>query len=179
MELLSHVVQDLDTASGADAEESALRLSCPSSNSNAKVQQSWTKCNKDLIQIKYILKEMDNEIKSAPNNKNTTTKTTLIMKNQYSLLLHKYLELMQKFQSTQQKNREAFKQNIARQIRIVKPDAADEEVAQVIRDGVTNVFTAQIGMVSMQKNKAKDLMIDIQEQHNEVLRIEKSIYVTA
>ena len=175
MELLSHAVEDLDAAS-TGLEDSALRLTSPSSSTSTKVQQSWTKCNRDLIQIKNALKEIDTEIKNAPTNNTTITKATSIMKNQYSLLLHKYLELMHKFQSTQQKNREAFKQNIARQIRIVKPDAQDEEVEQVIKDGITNVFTAQIALVSSQKNKAKDLMIDIQEQHNQVLKIEKSIY---
>lgn len=146
-------------------EKSALRLTSPSSSTSTKVQQSWTKCNRDLIQIKNALKEIDTEIKNAPTYNTTITKATSIMKNQYSLLLHKYLELMHKFQSTQQKNREAFKQDIARQIRIVKPDAQDEEVDQVIKDGITNVFTAQIALVSSQKNKAiydlQQLFVDV------------------
>lgn len=46
---------------------------------------------------------------------------------------------------------------------------------EVIRNGVTDVFAQEIRTVSSHQLKARDLMIDIHAQHEEILRIEKSI----
>lgn len=60
---------------------------------------------------------------------------------------------------------------------LVKPDATSQEIEGAIKDGTGDVFAREM-QISGQDYKAREMLKNIWQQHEEIMRVEKSIYVS-
>ncbi|KNE65220.1 hypothetical protein AMAG_10868 [Allomyces macrogynus ATCC 38327] len=98
-----------------------------------------------------------------------------IRMSQHAVLMKKFTDVMTEFSDMQTKYKGKYKQRLQKQFLIVKPDASPEEVEKVVSgEGGASIFAQQI-MPGAQYMEARKALEDIQERHQDILKIEKSI----
>ncbi|KDQ60703.1 hypothetical protein JAAARDRAFT_124926 [Jaapia argillacea MUCL 33604] len=100
-----------------------------------------------------------------------------IRKNQASRLDWKFMDALQNYQNVEKEYRSRYKQRVERQFKIVKPDATPEEVAAVVNDtsGSGNQVFAQALTSSTRYGESRAAYREVQERHEDILRIEQTI----
>lgn len=89
----------------------------------------------------------------------------------------KFLEAVGDYQEVQMKYKTKFRDRIERQLRIVKPNATAEEIERLVESGgETELFAQQI-LAGPQLAEARKALNDIQDRHQDIIKIEKSILV--
>ncbi|TCD60532.1 argininosuccinate lyase [Steccherinum ochraceum] len=98
-----------------------------------------------------------------------------IRKQQTGLVKQKFVEAIQSYQSVEQQYRTKYKQRLERQFKIVKPDASPEEVKAVVNDDQGGQIFSQALMNSNRYGEARSAYREVQERHDDIVRIEKTI----
>ncbi|KAH8106740.1 t-SNARE [Cristinia sonorae] len=98
-----------------------------------------------------------------------------IRKQQTGLVKQKFVEAIQNYQTVEQQYRTKYKQRLERQFKIVKPDASPEEVRAVVNDDQGGQIFSQALMNSNRYGEARSAYREVQERHEEIKRIEKTI----
>ncbi|KXS21097.1 t-SNARE [Gonapodya prolifera JEL478] len=98
-----------------------------------------------------------------------------IRESQQIALSKKFVEHMTEYKDLQQKYQGKIKQRMKREILIVKPDATDTEINQAMESGTNGIFAQQMLKTSKQTEEARAALVDIQNRHEEILRIEKTV----
>ena len=139
----------------------------------------------------------------AENNKPNLTAEQRIRLSQYANLTKKFMEVIlevcpllmyflsaidirthhgcyaMQFQELQKRYKNKYRDRLERQYKIVKPNATPDEIEKAMETGVegsAGVFAQQI-LMGPQHAEAKRALYDIQERHQDIVRIEKSILV--
>lgn len=88
----------------------------------------------------------------------------------------KFLQLIQEYRLVEVKNREQTQAQAARQYRIIKPDASDAEIKQVIEDGGdSQQYFQQALLQSNRRGEARTVLNEVQTRHRELLKLEKTM----
>eukprot|EP00287_Rhodomonas_sp_CCMP768_P004246 CAMPEP_0196737452 /NCGR_PEP_ID=MMETSP1091-20130531/15183_1 /TAXON_ID=302021 /ORGANISM="Rhodomonas sp., Strain CCMP768" /LENGTH=294 /DNA_ID=CAMNT_0042081307 /DNA_START=53 /DNA_END=937 /DNA_ORIENTATION=+ len=124
--------------------------------------------------VKEKLKEMDEQGKKHDKKVGKQDSESRIRNNMYSTLSKKFLQLVKEYQEMQSKYKNKYRDRIGRQVKVVKPDATDEEVDEMMESGQTAVF-AQSLLTQRSSQAAKNALADIQDKHRDILRLEQSI----
>ncbi|KAH9952156.1 t-SNARE [Amylocystis lapponica] len=98
-----------------------------------------------------------------------------IRKQQTGLVKQKFVEAIQNYQSVEQQYRTKYKQRMERQFKIVKPDASPEEVKAVVNDEQGGQIFSQALMNSNRYGEARSAYREVQERHEDIKRIEKTL----
>ncbi|THH26945.1 hypothetical protein EUX98_g7240 [Antrodiella citrinella] len=98
-----------------------------------------------------------------------------IRKQQTGLVKQKFVEAIQNYQTVEQQNRSKFKQRMERQYKIVKPDASPEEIKAVVNDDQGGQIFSQALMNSNRYGEARSAYREVQERHEDIKRIEKTL----
>jgi len=98
-----------------------------------------------------------------------------IRKQQTGLVKQKFVEAIQNYQSVEQQYRTKYKQRLERQFKIVKPDATPEEVKAVVNDDQGGQIFSQALMNSNRYGEARSAYREVQERHEDIKRIEKTL----
>lgn len=98
-----------------------------------------------------------------------------IRKQQTGLVKQKFVEAIQNYQSAEQQYRAKYKQRLERQFKIVKPDASPEEVRAVVNDDQGGEIFSQALLNSNRYGEARTAYREVQERHEDIKRIEKTI----
>ncbi|CCA69240.1 related to SSO1-syntaxin-related protein [Serendipita indica DSM 11827] len=96
-------------------------------------------------------------------------------RQQAALLKDKFQAALQNYQQVEQKQRNATKNQMERQFRIVKPNASPEEVRAVVNDDSGGQIFQQALMNSDQYGRAKAAYREVQERHNDILKITQTV----
>jgi syntaxin 1B/2/3 len=92
---------------------------------------------------------------------------------QQNSLLRSLQDVAQEYQKVQETYKSKYKAKIERQIRIAQPDAAQEEIDEVVRTGNTSIFASSMlstGIVDQQR-----VLGEIQNRQKDIQQIENSI----
>merc|ERR1712065_123115 len=82
---------------------------------------------------------------------------------------------MREYQELQTEYRNKYKDRVERQVRIVKRDATQEEIEEIVDGtGGTEIF-AQLMLSSSAHAAAENALADIRERHDDIIRLERSI----
>lgn len=81
--------------------------------------------------------------------------------------------MMNDYRELQVLYKNKYKQKLQRQLKIVKPDATSDDVEKILDGQNINIFTQQL--IGGQQAEAKRALEDIQEKHQEILKIERGI----
>ncbi|KAJ3122494.1 Syntaxin-1A [Nowakowskiella sp. JEL0407] len=141
---------------------------------NAKeLERVMDKTNKIAADIRNKLKNMETENKKlAKSDKNTSDLKVRI--NQHGVITKKFIEIMTEYKDVQKKYQEKYKQRLQRQFLVVQPNAKPEEIEKMLDAEQGPVFAQQI-LKNGQKAEAQRALQDIQDRHQDMVRIERSI----
>jgi len=123
--------------------------------------------------VRNRLKDLDTENKELGSGKAKGSAEYRIRTNMHGTLTRKFLELMTEYQEVQTKYKNKFRERVERQYKIVKPDATQDEIDEVLESGDTQVFAAQI--LDKRHSQAKEALAYIENKHRDILRLEQSI----
>jgi len=98
-----------------------------------------------------------------------------IKKQQTALVKSKFVEAIQNYQQVEQQYRQKYKQRMERQFKIVKPDATPEEVRAVVEDDQGGQIFSQALMNSNRYGESRAAYREVQERHEDIKRIERTI----
>jgi len=94
---------------------------------------------------------------------------------QAALLKDKFQAALQNYQQVEQRQRNASKNQMERQYRIVKPDASPEEVRAVVNDDQGGQIFQQALLNSDQFGRARAAYREVQERHNDIVKITETV----
>jgi len=129
--------------------------------------------NFEASKVRNKLKDMDGETKKADKSEVGTAEWR-VRTNMHGSLTRKFLDLMAEYQELQTKYKNKEKERVERQIKIVKPDATEEEIEQVVESGTAGqIFAEQI--LDKRHSQAKDALAYVENRHRDILKLEQSI----
>mmetsp|Transcript_6914 Transcript_6914/g.10883 ORF Transcript_6914/g.10883 Transcript_6914/m.10883 type:complete len:333 (-) Transcript_6914:57-1055(-) len=136
----------------------------------APVQQSTDTV---LIRIRNELKSMDKENREKRGAVGLTPETRIRI-NMTSALSRKFMDLLQQYRGIEQVYRTKTRETLARQIRIVNPNATQDEIEEVIRDpSRKQVFADRI--LDRDQVAAQIALNEMKDRAQDVKRLEASM----
>mmetsp|Transcript_13304 Transcript_13304/g.34876 ORF Transcript_13304/g.34876 Transcript_13304/m.34876 type:complete len:254 (+) Transcript_13304:276-1037(+) len=124
------------------------------------------------VEIRTKLKQMDKDNKQYLQTGDASSSESRIRINMHGTLTRKFVDLMSNYQEVQTKYKNKYKERVERQYKIVNPSASADEVERAL-ENPNNIFADQIK--SAGHAAAKNALADIQEKHQDILRLEASI----
>jgi len=115
--------------------------------------------------IRNKLKQLDES--SKKNKGKGGPAQAKIRSNMQGALTKKFLDLMQEYQELQTKYKNKFRERVATQYKMVKPDATGEEIDEAIESGDTQIFAKAI-LDTERKNQAKSALAYIESKSNDI-----------
>lgn len=96
--------------------------------------------------------------------------------SQHANVTKKFIEVVQEYQDIQTKFKGKYRDRLERQFKIVKPNATSAEIETAMESGAdgSQMFAQQI-LMGAQHAEAKRALYDMQERHQDIIKIEKSI----
>mmetsp|Transcript_21125 Transcript_21125/g.50171 ORF Transcript_21125/g.50171 Transcript_21125/m.50171 type:complete len:366 (+) Transcript_21125:162-1259(+) len=124
--------------------------------------------------VKELLKQMDEEGKKHDKKVGHQDSETRIRNNMHSTLTKKFVQHVKEYQEMQTKYKNKYRERVGRQLKVVKPDATQDEIDELMDSGQQNVFSQQL-LAERSTQAAKNALADIQDKHKDILRLEQSI----
>ncbi|KAH6577199.1 hypothetical protein BASA60_004134 [Batrachochytrium salamandrivorans] len=118
-------------------------------------------------------KDIDAENKSQ-QKKDPSSNDVKIRISQHGVLTRNFLEVMMEYKKTQETYQDKYKDRMHRQCLVVKPNATNQEIEQMMDGEKSQMFAKQI-VNTGQRQEARKALEDIQSKHKDVVKIEKSI----
>ena len=122
--------------------------------------------------------EAKNKKLGADSSKTELTAEQRIRISQHGNVTKKFVEIVTEYQEMQTKYKNKYRDRLERQYKIVKPNATTEEINKAMESGADGggLFAQQI-LAGPQHAEAKRALYDIQERHQDIIKLEKSILV--
>jgi syntaxin 1B/2/3 len=86
-----------------------------------------------------------------------------------------FKDVLRKYQSVEATFQKRAREQMARQYRIVRPDATEQEVQEACNDGQGQQIFSQALLSGNRRGEARSALREVQARHNEIQRIEKTI----
>jgi len=168
----THQIETLYSASlGAAMEEQVTR-------GTQEAENLMFNTNKIASQVRNKLKAMKSENESKEKEEDETkggaSVEVRLRSSQHSALSKKFVDVMSEYQRVQTQCKSRFKQRMERQYLIVKPEATPEEVNEALDSNQGQIFSQQF-LATNQRAEAKKALKDIQDRHQEILKLEESL----
>ena len=154
---------------------SHLGSAVPTADYKQEIEDLTDDTNAMAGRVRSHLTQMDAELKRMIQQDPSANQTSdyKIRRNMHSTLTKKFMLLMESYQSCQTKYKTKYQETVKRQFKIVKPDATDDEVEQVLEGGGEAIFTEH--MLASRNAQARAALEDVQEKHKDIQRLESSI----
>ncbi|CAG8527605.1 13421_t:CDS:2 [Cetraspora pellucida] len=124
-----------------------------------------------LVQTKDKIRKLEALNLGLPPN----TGDLAVRRAQTANLRQRFLETLQKYQNIEYQNRQKYRARMERQYKIVKPQATQEEIDAALENDESGQFFAQSLLNSTRYGAAKDALREVQERHDDIKKIEKTI----
>ncbi|CAG8573091.1 17062_t:CDS:2, partial [Acaulospora colombiana] len=124
-----------------------------------------------LVQVKDRIRKLESLNLSLPSNAGDLE----VRKAQTANLRKKFLETLQNYQNIEYQNRQKFRARMERQYKIVNPTASQEEIDAALDNDEGEQVFAQSLMTSTRYGAAKDALREVQERHDDIKKIERTI----
>jgi len=94
--------------------------------------------------------------------------------NRISVLRSHFLEALQEYQREEQEGRAKSRQRVERQLKIVKPDATTEEVAEAVNGGGEQIFSQAL-MNSTRYAEGRQALREVQQRQQDIAKVEQTL----
>ncbi|KAL1920562.1 uncharacterized protein VTP21DRAFT_939 [Calcarisporiella thermophila] len=142
-------------------------------------QGEWVRQQLDalLAQIKRKNAKLKEKIKSMEieNAKMKDSGDLQIRKTQHANLKKKFMETIRRFQDIEHTHQGRYRMRIERQIRIVKPEATEEEVEAIMDSDQAEQIFSQSVLQSNRSGQVRAVLSEVQNRHDDIKKIEKTI----
>jgi len=128
----------------------------------------------DISRHLGIIKRAVKKIDEANESLDKQTQDYNIRVSQTATVRKRFMDTAKRYQEVQQKHRQIFHERLVREYKIAHPDATSEEVEEALAGDNVNVFADQV-LHSTRYGEAKNVLMAVQERHEDVKRIEKTI----
>lgn len=136
-----------------------------------RIQQQLEELVADTSALSNVLKRRIKQLE----RQGASGRDGQIRKQQTGLVKQKFMEAIQNYQTAEQQYRSKYKQRLERQFKIVKPDASPEEVKAVVENDQGGQIFSQALVNSNRYGEAKSAYREVQERHEDIMRIERTI----
>ncbi|EGV59947.1 Plasma membrane t-SNARE, secretory vesicle fusion [Yamadazyma tenuis] len=134
--------------------------------------------SKQVDSLIYEAKSLQDQLKSrikslqVPSvHKNDRTRI-----DQVENVRQRFLEQIQEYRLIESQNREQTRLQAERQYKIIKPDATEAEIRQVVDDGSdSQQYFQQALMQSNRRGEARTVLSEVQTRHRELLKLERTM----
>lgn len=133
-----------------------------------KAVKQTTKLNN---QCKTKIKAIELSIARMPANSGDLP----MRKTQHAALKKKFIETIQRYQDIERTYQQKYRQRVERQIKIVQPNATQDEIERVLDSDEPNQIFAQSLMQSNRSGQARAVLSEVQSRHDDIKKIEKTI----
>ncbi|EKX52376.1 hypothetical protein GUITHDRAFT_150769 [Guillardia theta CCMP2712] len=123
--------------------------------------------------IKDSLHDMESENETYKEKHGEGSSQAKIHINIHGSLTKKFVELMQEYEETQGKYKSLLHERVERQVKVVNPNATEEEIKQAVESGGSDIFADRL--LSKADQVALNAYAEVQSKHEELMKLEASI----
>eukprot|EP00742_Colponemidia_sp_Colp-10_P001072 GILJ01001162.1.p1 GENE.GILJ01001162.1~~GILJ01001162.1.p1 ORF type:complete len:345 (+),score=58.92 GILJ01001162.1:95-1036(+) len=155
--------------------DQAVRVTLPEQEKkiSTELQQIIDETNVTAQSLKNSLEQMKSD-NTEFDAKHKNTSESRIRANMLQTTTRKFKEYLQEYQKVQTEYKSKVRQKVERQIKIVEPNATQEEVDQVVQSGdVGSVFRSKI--MEGAHEQLKNAVADIQDKYRDIRKLEQSV----
>ncbi|KAI7884104.1 t-SNARE [Lichtheimia hyalospora FSU 10163] len=139
----------------------------------------WNQLSNELEQLQTKVRAQNNGLKiritALGRSVAANASEANIRKTQSEAVRKRFLETIRRYQDIENGYRQKFRQRVERQIRIVKPEATEEEIDHIMEsDQNTQLFTQSILKAGRQA-QSRAVLSEVQSRHDDIKRIEKTL----
>lgn len=144
---------------------------------NTMDDQAAEKNNQQLDSLVEETSSMSNQIKTRIKNlvQKSGGRDGNAKKQQIGAVKQRFIEAIQNYQNVERQYRTKYKQRMERQFKIVKPDATPEEIRAVVNDEQGGQVFSQALMSSTSYGASRAAYREVQERHEDIKRIERTL----
>ncbi|KAL7415083.1 t-SNARE [Mrakia frigida] len=169
-ETIASLRAELNEFSGSISELASLHSQMISSPDNSNLTSNQSTLNSKLRQTAG---ELSNKIRRLADDNETRTSQALI--NQSKALSERHRGLLGEWQEEERRWRGKVRERGERQLRIVKPDATDDQVRQALDAGVEGQIFSQALLSGARHSEARGAFRAVQERQEEIRKIERTL----
>ncbi|KAF2199550.1 t-SNARE [Delitschia confertaspora ATCC 74209] len=142
-------------------------LGSPDSNTSAQLESIITQTQIQNTQIKDEIKALETDAARDPSNQ--------LKSSQVANLKRTFREQLQDYEREEQDYRQRYREAIARQYRIVNPEATDEEVHEAQNADWEDEGIFQTALKTNRSATANSVLGAVRARHNDIQRIERTL----
>ncbi|KAM0754804.1 t-SNARE [Meredithblackwellia eburnea MCA 4105] len=135
-----------------------------------------------LSQITSQTSQLTNSIRNQITSLNNQNKQSVagdanfnVRKGQIATLQNSFKRALQEYQEVEKKSRDKYRQRMERQIRIVKPDATQEEIRAAFDDSASGQQIFSQALVQSRQSGARAAFAEVQSRNQDLRKIEETI----
>ena len=155
-ELKEEAVNAISSKSEADASD--------------KLASHLGEATKKINSAKQLLKEIENETKTMESKKSVKPSEIRIRRNLHTTLTQKFAQVVRVYQQAQMDYKTKMQDKVARQVRVVKPDATYEEIDKVMTGGDTGA-TYRAAILS--KRSITEAFRNVTDKYRDIVKPKK------
>jgi len=137
-----------------------------------------TEVNKVIDDTNSIANKVKKKLQEMANVKQEATDEAglaeaRIRKSTHTSLVQRFVEIMEQYQASQAKYQKQYRENVERQIKIVKPEVTQQEVEETVQSGnADRIFASKL---VDRRAAAESALTYIKDRHDEIVKITKSL----
>ncbi|KAF9982319.1 Plasma membrane t-SNARE, secretory vesicle fusion [Mortierella antarctica] len=147
--------------------------SVSSEEQTVHITRQLDQITQDTTQLSNRIKKRIKDIELA-NLRQRNSPDIQIRNTQAGTLKEKFMNTLRRFQSSESEARKKYKERMERQIKIVKPEATQAEVQQIVESDNQQIF-AQSVLQSTRYGDANRALREVQTRHDDIKKIEKTV----
>ncbi|ORZ23025.1 t-SNARE [Absidia repens] len=143
-------------------------------------EQQWTQMSADLDRWKNDTQKRNLDVKNRlraieASNGQFNKSDGQIRRSQSAAIKKRFLDTIQRYQDIERSYQQKYRQRVERQIRIVKPEATEQEIDNIIDSDESNQVFTQSLMQASRRGQARAVLSEVQNRHDDIKKIEKTI----
>ncbi|KAI9284285.1 t-SNARE [Umbelopsis sp. AD052] len=166
--LLQTLNQNISTIN--DLHGRSLMNETQTGKSSAELDSLINQTNKLNLSIKNRIKALESSNTSLPNNSDAN-----IRRSQLAKLKKNFMDSIVRYQDVERTYQQKYRQRMERQIKIVKPNATQDEIDDIIDADDQSPIFAQSLMQQQRSGQARAVLAEVQNRHDDMKKIEKTI----
>jgi len=146
-----------------------------SNSTTQQAQENHRRLERITDKTSALMQDARKRIKAmdAQNRKMPPSSDLQIRKQRQAALAKKLVDSATDFQNVQVKYKGKYKQRMEREYRIVKPNATQQEIEAAVENPRGPIFAQEV--ISSQVGSARRALEEVQDRHEEIKKIERSI----
>ncbi|KAI9321528.1 t-SNARE [Dichotomocladium elegans] len=140
----------------------------------------WKQCASEVDQLQGRIHAQNADIKAritalVTDARAANASEAEIRKAQSETVRKRFLDTLRRYQDIETAYRQEFRERVGRQIRIVKPDATDQEIDHIIESDQNNQIFAQSILHAGRKAQSRAVLDEVQNRYDDIKRIERTL----